>query len=76
MTFVTSVVQVMFQQQFVETEESTQVQFSVVFTPLPTEIPITFMIETFDLSTLDAEGLFVMPISICVAIIHYTYSWY
>ena len=55
---ITPVVQVMFQQQHVETNKSTgQARFSVTFTPLNTEIPFTFIVETFDLLPSDARGL-------------------
>ena len=47
----------MFQQQLMETNESTQVQFSVTFTPQDTEIPFTFIVETFDVPQFDARGL-------------------
>ena len=48
----------MFQQEFVETDESSgQSQFSVIFTPQPTDIPFTFIVETFDFSPPDAEGM-------------------
>ena len=53
---VTAAVQVMFQQQLVETTEPTQAQFSVTFTPQNTEIPFTFVVETFDTSPPHAAG--------------------
>ena len=47
----------MFQQASVEiTESSGQAQFSVIFEPQPTDIPFTFIVETFDFSPPDAEG--------------------
>ena len=48
----------MFQQASVETDESSgQALFSVIFDPQPTEIPFTFIVETFDLTpAADAEG--------------------
>ena len=46
----------MFQQDLVETDETSSAQFSVIFTPTPTEIPFTFMVETFDFSPPDAQG--------------------
>ena len=47
----------MFQQDFVETDESSgQARFSVIFEPQPTEISFTFIVETFDFSPADAEG--------------------
>ena len=49
-------VQVVFQQEFVATDESSSALFSVIFAPTPTEIPFTFMVETFDFSPPDAQG--------------------
>ena len=47
----------MFQQAFVKTKESSgQARFSVIFAPQPTDIPFTFIVETFDFSPPDAEG--------------------
>ena len=46
----------MFQQPFVDTTESERARFSVIFDPMPTDIPFTFIVETFDFSPPDAEG--------------------
>ena len=47
----------MFQQPSVDTTESEQAaQFAVRFDPQPTEIPFTFIVETFDFSPVDAQG--------------------
>ena len=50
-------IQVMFQQSFVGTDESSgQAGFLITFAPQPTEIPFTFIVETFEFSPPDAEG--------------------
>ena len=47
----------MFQQTSVDTTESEQAaRFAVRFEPQPTDIPFTFIVETFDFSPVDAEG--------------------
>ena len=50
-------IQVLFQQASVETTESdSAAQFAVRFEPQPTDIPFTFIVETFNFSPADAEG--------------------
>ena len=46
----------MFLQGSVDTTESERAFLSVGFTPQPTDIPFTFIVETFDFSPADAEG--------------------
>ena len=50
-------IQVRFQQQLVEIDETSEARFSVTFVPQDTEIPFTFLVETVDLLPPDAESL-------------------
>ena len=47
----------MLEQEFITTNESSQAQFLVVFTPQRIEIPFTIVVKTSDSYSIDAEGL-------------------
>ena len=47
----------MLEQESITTNESSQAQFSVVFTPQCIEIPFTIVVKTSDSYPIDAESL-------------------